>query len=110
MGDAANARCWTVRRTVHQATLQGERAHAARLPSLTPCPCCGTAVTSYDTGCRGLHPFEPRGWKGSLGLGLYLVREIARAHGGTVELTGRDGGGSCFTLRLPMEAMEERYE
>jgi signal transduction histidine kinase len=45
----------------------------------------------------------------SLGLGLYIVREIARAHGGTVGLTGRDSGGSCFTLRLPMEAVEE-YE
>ncbi|MFY0528664.1 sensor histidine kinase [Archangium gephyra] len=42
----------------------------------------------------------------SLGLGLYIVREIARAHGGTVGLTGRDGGGSCFTLRLPVEAVE----
>ncbi|HZI04324.1 MAG TPA: sensor histidine kinase [Archangium sp.] len=38
----------------------------------------------------------------SLGLGLYIVREIARAHGGTVALSGRDGGGSCFTLRLPV--------
>ncbi len=46
----------------------------------------------------------------SLGLGLYIVREIARAHGGTVGLTGRDGGGSCFTLRLPVEAVEEGYE
>jgi signal transduction histidine kinase len=41
----------------------------------------------------------------SLGLGLYIVREIARAHGGTVGLTGREGGGSCFTLRLPLEAV-----
>jgi len=46
----------------------------------------------------------------SLGLGLYIVREIARAHGGTVGLTGRDGGGSCFTLRLPVEEEAEGYE
>ncbi|WP_116120702.1 sensor histidine kinase [Archangium gephyra] len=62
---------------------------------------------------RIFNPFE-RASSGhrveSLGLGLYIVREIARAHGGTVELTGRDGGGSCFTLRLPMEAVEEGYE
>ncbi|MFY0571191.1 ATP-binding protein [Archangium lansingense] len=46
----------------------------------------------------------------SLGLGLHIVREIARAHGGTVGVTGRDGGGSCFTLCLPLEAAEEGYE
>ncbi|WP_158501658.1 sensor histidine kinase KdpD [Vitiosangium sp. GDMCC 1.1324] len=55
---------------------------------------------------RIFHPFE-RAASGhrteSLGLGLYIVREIARAHGGTVELAGRDGGGSCFTLCLPLE-------
>ncbi|HEX5745587.1 MAG TPA: hypothetical protein VFZ09_05035 [Archangium sp.] len=39
-----------------------------------------------------------------------LFRWIARAHGGTVTLTARDGGGSCFTLRLPKEAVEEGYE
>ncbi|WP_373371876.1 ATP-binding protein [Archangium lansingense] len=46
----------------------------------------------------------------SLGLGLHIVREIARAHGGSVGLTGRDGGGSCFTPCLPLEAAEEGYE
>ncbi len=58
---------------------------------------------------RIFNPFE-RAASGhrveSLGLGLYIVREIARAHGGTVGVTGRDGGGSCFTLRLPVEAAE----
>lgn len=66
-----------------------------------------------DDHARIFNPFE-RASSGhrveSLGLGLYIVREIARAHGGTVELTARDGGGSCFTLRLPMEAVEEGYE
>ncbi len=37
---------------------------------------------------------------GSLGLGLYIVGEIARAHGGAVE--GRsDGGETTFAVRLP---------
>lgn len=62
---------------------------------------------------RIFNPFE-RASSGhrveSLGLGLYIVREIARAHGGTVGLTGRDGGGSCFTLRLPLEEAAEGYE
>ena len=37
------------------------------------------------------------------GLGLTLARQIARAHGGDVLYRPRDGGGSCFILRLPSE-------
>jgi len=40
--------------------------------------------------------------KGS-GLGLALVRHIARAHGGDVELTSVPGEGSTFTLVLPLQ-------
>jgi signal transduction histidine kinase len=36
------------------------------------------------------------------GLGLTLARQISRAHGGDVLCTPRDGGGSSFTLRLPL--------
>jgi signal transduction histidine kinase len=35
------------------------------------------------------------------GLGLALVREIARRHGGEVRCQGRDGGGTCFEVELP---------
>jgi signal transduction histidine kinase len=38
--------------------------------------------------------------KGS-GLGLALVRQIARHHGGDVACQAADGGGSLFTIRLP---------
>jgi signal transduction histidine kinase len=36
------------------------------------------------------------------GLGLTLARQIARAHSGDVIYELRDGGGSSFTLRLPL--------
>ena len=39
--------------------------------------------------------------EGGVGLGLSLVRQIAEAHGGTVRCEPRDGGGSCFVIRLP---------
>jgi anti-sigma regulatory factor (Ser/Thr protein kinase) len=35
------------------------------------------------------------------GLGLYLVDQVARAHGGRVDLQGGDGRGCTFTLVLP---------
>ena len=36
-----------------------------------------------------------------LGIGLYLVLEVARAHGGRVDLSSRPGQGSEFRLTLP---------
>ena len=41
---------------------------------------------------------------GGVGLGLSLVRQIARRHGGSVACEGRDGAGSCFVIRLPLAA------
>ncbi len=38
------------------------------------------------------------------GLGLALVAQIARAHGGKVEVASAPGQGSTFTVRLPIEA------
>jgi PAS domain S-box-containing protein len=39
---------------------------------------------------------------GGLGLGLYVARHIARAHGGSLAVHDADGGGAAFTLRLPL--------
>ena len=36
------------------------------------------------------------------GLGLALARRMARAHGGDVTYSARAGGGSCFTLTIPL--------
>ena len=39
---------------------------------------------------------------GGSGFGLAIVARIAELHGGTVEVSNRPGGGSVFTLRLPL--------
>jgi len=39
--------------------------------------------------------------EGGVGLGLALVKSIAERHGGTVRCEAREGGGACFTVRLP---------
>jgi len=39
---------------------------------------------------------------GGVGLGLSLVKQIAERHGGSVRCEGREGGGSCFVLTLPV--------
>jgi len=46
---------------------------------------------------------RPDGAKGS-GLGLVLVREVARIHGGSIELCDRPGGGTDASLLLPLAA------
>ncbi|HLX37427.1 MAG TPA: ATP-binding protein [Candidatus Binataceae bacterium] len=36
------------------------------------------------------------------GIGLALVQELTRLHGGSVEVTSNPGAGSCFTLSIPI--------
>ena len=46
-------------------------------------------------------PFVRKGEKGTLGLGLYLVRRIALAHGGTAIAEDKPGGGARVGFRVP---------
>jgi hypothetical protein len=69
---------------------RGLRARCPRSP-LTICRTCSTASTVRPgrAGCRGA------------GLGLAIVRQVADAHGGTIEAENAAGGGALFGLRLP---------
>ena len=40
---------------------------------------------------------------GGTGLGLSLVRHVANSHSGSVHVDSREGEGSTFTLRLPLQ-------
>lgn len=70
-------------------------------------------VTVEDNGCgipeaQRQKVFEPffstKGEGKGTGLGLSIVRNIVQQHGGTIEVRGRDGGGTVFEIRLPGRA------
>lgn len=54
---------------------------------------------------RIFEPFErvhSGGGEEGAGLGLYIVREIVRAHGGRIALESRPGEGAAFSIYLPV--------
>src|SRR5687768_5876874 len=50
-------------------------------------------------GSNAEHPKQNR--PGSIGLGLYIAREIARSHGGSLDVTSTAEAGTTFTVCLP---------
>ncbi len=38
---------------------------------------------------------------GGVGLGLFITREIVRAHGGSIEMTSDERAGTAFQVRVP---------
>jgi signal transduction histidine kinase len=39
---------------------------------------------------------------GGFGIGAFEAREIARSHGGRLDVASRQGEGTCFTITLPL--------
>jgi two-component system sensor kinase FixL len=69
----------------------------------------GIGIDSPDLQ-RIFDPFEraaPIEHFGGLGLGLYIVRHIVEAHGGTIEVSSKPGAGARFMISLPREATLE---
>jgi len=57
----------------------------------------------FEPRHRGAASREQRS-SGGLGLGLYICREVVRAHGGTLSARSAQGEGTTFTGRLPRRA------
>ncbi len=77
----------------------------------------GIILTMADTGPgipleirdKIFEPFfttKPPG-KGT-GLGLSIVYGVLQRHGGTIEVAGGSGGGTIFTVSLPLDSPEQR--
>lgn len=74
------------------------------------------AIAVQDTG-TGIPPevqariFEPffstRQDEGLRGLGLAIVQDIVRSHGGAIEVRSRPGEGTCFVVYWPVAESEE---
>jgi signal transduction histidine kinase len=65
--------------------------------------------TIFDPLVRAPASVQQRRTPGSIGLGLYIVREIATAHGGTAELTSTAVAGTTATIRLPRHARKKGH-
>ncbi|MFB7710878.1 ATP-binding protein [Streptomyces sp. NPDC056105] len=84
------------------------------MPSASPREreCAGTSVTVSDEGPgipeESMNRVFTRFWRGSkrggTGLGLYIVKGIVEAHGGTITVGRAPGGGAQFRFMLPVGA------
>jgi PAS domain S-box-containing protein len=80
-------------------TLSGQRT-ASHLELTVQDTGVGMAAEALPRLFTPLYTTKPEG----TGLGLYVVQEIVKAHGGTVDATSRPAEGTTFTIRLPLTA------
>jgi signal transduction histidine kinase len=59
----------------------------------------------FDPMVRGSSAEHPKTSRpGSIGMGLYIAREVAKSHGGQIDVTSTARDGTAFIIRLPREA------
>jgi signal transduction histidine kinase len=67
----------------------------------------GTGIAAGAHG-KAAEPFySTRRANGNSGLGLTLVRELLRTHGGKLHITANSPHGTCVELRLPLASGQE---
>ncbi len=92
--------------TVRRAGVEPDHARGSQPPADSPELCVEVADTGTGIPPDVLpHIFEPffttkTGGKGT-GLGLAVAARIVDAHGGSLSVAPRDGGGTVFTVRIP---------
>jgi signal transduction histidine kinase len=64
---------------------------------------CGMSPEQVERATEPFYRADPARCRntGGFGLGLYLCRRIAEAHGGTLDIRSEEGRGTQVTLRLP---------
>ncbi len=56
----------------------------------------------FDPLIRGSSAEHPKSNRpGSIGMGLYIAREVAKSHGGRIDVTSTVQMGTLFIIRLP---------
>ena len=58
------------------------------------------------TGGRYFRARTAAGIQGT-GIGLHVAREIARLHGGDIQVASEEGLGTSVTLKIPFASIEE---
>ena len=115
----ASTRCrWSASSPTCSATRSSSRPPAARAPERAPparAPSCSPSPTTARAfrprSCRGspsahFRGARSRGIDGS-GLGLFIVRAVVEAHGGTLRIASSVGEGTAVTVALPVEPPPE---
>ena len=68
------------------------------------------SASLFDPFRRGVDGRARRPGAAGLGLGLYIVDQIVRSHGGTVNVTSETNGKTVFEARLPRRPSPESNE
>lgn len=70
---------------------------------------CGMSAEMIDKIYMGALRGDAKvtdGKRRSMGIGLSVCQTIVKAHGGTVSIKNREGGGMCFAFALEMEEID----
>lgn len=83
--------------------VSGEQDHVQLIVHNLGDPISEDAIGSiFDPLVRSTHEgVTPHGPSTSLGLGLFIVKEVVNAHGGSITVTSNVGDGTTFTVVLP---------
>lgn len=80
--------------------MEGQQAHIAVAdhgPGIPAADLPHLFTRFYRSGRR-----RSGGGQGGLGLGLYIVHELVRAHGGRINVESTEGAGTTFRIALPL--------